>query len=253
MADEMVNPSIFEFIQSKIDEESLVREELRDIVNLLEKQGLNASFTEICSSYTITSSFHAYCRTYSPHVTFPQVISSAESAIRYEIDTIQRLSEAASKHPYYKFNGIWSRNIQDACFTILLYGWLGGYPDIHQGGSISGQLLTIEQVGQIMKVPVNLKDRDAFHLTIEEYLHALISLIDELARLARNSVTLGDYRRPLEISRFVKDLHAGFQILNLKNDTLRRRSDGIKYRVKEIEDVVYDLSLRDLVPKKSAV
>ena len=29
-------------------------------------------------------------------------------------------------------------------------------------------------------VRVNLKDRDEFHLTIEEYLHALISLIEEL-------------------------------------------------------------------------
>lgn len=98
-------------------------------------------------------------------------------------------------------------------------------------------------------MPVNLKDRDAFHLTIEEYLQALISLIEELvrisaledarfrayrykkARLAVNSVTLGDYHRPLQISQFVKDLHAGFQILNLKNDSLRRRSDSIKYNV----------------------
>jgi hypothetical protein len=29
-------------------------------------------------------------------------------------------------------------------------------------------------------VPVNLKDEDAFHLTIEEYLLALISLVEEL-------------------------------------------------------------------------
>ena len=98
-------------------------------------------------------------------------------------------------------------------------------------------------------MPVSLKEQDAFHLTIEEYLQSLISLIDELARLAVNSVTLGDYSRPLEISQFVKDLHAGFQILNLKNDSLRRRSDSIKYNVKKIEDVVYDLSLRNLVPK----
>ena len=33
-----------------------------------------------------------------------------------------------------------------------------------------------------MVVPVNLKDRDEFHLTIEEYLQALISLVDELVR-----------------------------------------------------------------------
>jgi predicted translin family RNA/ssDNA-binding protein len=99
---------------------------------------------------------------------------------------------------------------------------------------------------------VNLKDRDAFHITIEEYLQALISLIEELTRLAINSVTLGDYRRPLQISQFIKDLHAGFQILNLKNDSLRRRSDGIKYQVKKVEDVVYDLSLRDLIPKNGS-
>ena len=72
-----------------------------------------------------------------------------------------------------------------------------------------GKLLTIEQVGRVLNgvwfiemlsdqreigvcrlergglltlaiVPVNLKDRDAFHLTIEEYLQALISLVEEL-------------------------------------------------------------------------
>lgn len=99
-------------------------------------------------------------------------------------------------------------------------------------------------------MPVNLKEIDAFHLTIEEYLHALVSLIEELVRLAVNSVTLGDYQRPLQISRFVKDLHAGFQILNLKNDSLRRRSDSIKYNLKKVEDVVYDLSLRNLVHRE---
>lgn len=31
-----------------------------------------------------------------------------------------------------------------------------------------------------MIVPVNLKTEDKFHLTIEEYLHAVISLVEEL-------------------------------------------------------------------------
>ena len=94
--------------------------------------------------------------------------------------------------------------------------------------------------------------------------------------MAPNSVTLGENGRPLEISKFIKDIHAGFQLLNLKNDALRRRSDTIKYsvrryprrsvvqhqcdslsqnkiadqvQVKKVEDVVYDLSLRGLLPK----
>jgi Translin family len=194
---------------------------------------------------------------------------------------------------------MWTRDVQDVIFAILMCSWLGGL-SMKDEPAEAGKLLTIEEVGEILDsesdsscsnmrddrkmidltsfylqnrqsaakqdwdfhtlcshiadhvaVPVNLKDRDAFHITIEEYLQSLITLIEELARLAINSVTLGDYKRPLQISKFVKDLHAGFQILNLKNDSLRRRSDSIKYNVKKIEDVVYDLSLRNLIPTEA--
>ena len=56
----------------------------------------------------------------------------------------------------------------------------------------------------------------------------------------------------VQISGFIKDLHAGFQVLNLKNDILRKRVDSIKYAVKKVEDVVYDLSLRNLIPTQEA-
>src|SRR5579859_3204888 len=98
---------------------------------------------------------------------------------------------------------------------------------------------------------------------------------------------MGNYSRPLKISKFVKELSTAFSILNLKNDNLRKRFDSIKYDVKKIEEgmslflsfslslcrslslsvflpllpvygtmrmrvmvVVYDLSLRGLVPKE---
>ena len=99
-------------------------------------------------------------------------------------------------------------------------------------------------------VPVNLTDRDAFHLTIEEYLLAMTDMTEELSRLAMNAVTLGDVELTVRISAFIKDLFAGFQLLNLKNDMLRRRVDGVKYHVKKVEDVIYDLTLRNLIPKK---
>lgn len=34
--------------------------------------------------------------------------------------------------------------------------------------------------------------------------------------------------------------------LNLKNDNLRKKFDGIKYDLKKVEEVVYDLSIRGL-------
>ena len=63
-----------------------------------------------------------------------------------------------------------------------------------------------------------------------------------------NSVTNGNYDRPLQISKFVAEINAGFRVLNLKNDSLRKRFDALKYDVKKIEEVVYDLSIRGLKP-----
>ncbi|KAF2103980.1 putative Translin-1 [Rhizodiscina lignyota] len=228
----MVDAAIFEDLQARVDQDATFRDEIKEIVQVLEKQTRTAQ--------SILSKAHS-----TPTSQINDVITAGNAAIQAEADTVAKLSTTASQQPYYKWNNMWSRQMQDVIFSILLCGWLGANPT-----EPSGQLLTIERVASILNIPVNLKDRDAFHITIEEYLQALISLLDELARLARNSVTLGDYRRPLQISQFVKDVHAGFQILNLKNDSLRRRSDGIKYRVKEVEDVVYDLSLRNLIPKE---
>lgn len=95
-----------------------------------------------------------------------------------------------------------------------------------------------------------MKDRDTFHLTIEEYLLALMDSIEELSRLAMNAVTMGDADVTVRISAFVKDAYGGFQLLNLKNDIVRRKFDGMKYHVKKVEDVIYDLSLRNLLPKE---
>ena len=52
--------------------------------------------------------------------------------------------------------------------------------------------------------------------------------------------------RPIRISHFVSELNGGFRLLNLKNDSLRKRFDALKYDVKKIEKVVYYLSIRGL-------
>ncbi|POS86054.1 Translin, partial [Erysiphe pulchra] len=232
---ENIKTEIFDKLQSKIDADVIVREQIKEITQTLERQGR--------ITLSMLSRAHS-----TPEAQLQPIISAAENLIRDEIKTVGELANLASKSPYYKYNGIWSRDVQTVIFSIIFCGWLGGL-GMNGKPASQGKLLSIEECGEILNVPVNLQDRDAFHITIEEYLQSLITLIDELARLAINSVTLGDYRRPLQISQFVKDLHAGFQILNLKNDLLRRRSDSIKYSVKKIEDIVYDLSLRNLVPK----
>lgn len=61
-------------------------------------------------------------------------------------------------------------------------------------------------------------------------------------------MTAADYERPFRISSFLAELSDGFRLLNLKNDALRRRFDGLKYDVKKVEEVVYDITIRGLKP-----
>lgn len=42
-------------------------------------------------------------------------------------------------------------------------------------------------------------------------------------------MTAGQFDVPFKISKFVNELTAGFRLLNLKNDNLRKRFDAIKY------------------------
>jgi len=108
----------------------------------------------------------------------------------------------------------------------------------------NGKLITIERVAETLGIKEDWKDRLA--LPVEDYLQGVISLVNELSRLAVNAVTMGNFDEPIKISIFVKDIFAGFSVLNLKNDVLRRRFDSLKYDLKKIEEVVYDVSLRKL-------
>ena len=42
-----------------------------------------------------------------------------------------------------------------------------------------------------------------------------------------NQVTAGDYDCPRKVLKFLTDLHAAFRMLNLRNDFLRKKFDGM--------------------------
>ena len=86
--------------------------------------------------------------------------------------------------------------------------------------------------------------KSILHLYLHKYI--TLSYLPFQSRLAVNSVTAGDYGRPLRIAKFIAELDAGFRLLNLKNDSLRKRFDVLKYDLKKVEEVVYDLTIRGL-------
>lgn len=224
-----IDPTIFTSLQAKIDEESAIRDSLRTLTDALSRQS------------RVISSHLSRIHNVPAAALAAQVLDPVAPLLQQQAQTVQELAKTASQYPFYKYNGLWAREVQNVVGSVQLHEWLS-----------SGKLMGLDAVGEFLAVPVNVKpaDGDVFHVTIEDYLLALTGTVEELSRLAPNSVTLGDMRRPLELGRFIKDVHAGFQLLNLKNDVLRRRADGVKYSVKRCEDVVYDLSLRGLVPRE---
>jgi hypothetical protein len=44
----------------------------------------------------------------------PEVLKAGQEPMNNLIDTVSKLAQAASKMPYYKFNNMWSRQMQGA-------------------------------------------------------------------------------------------------------------------------------------------
>ena len=67
-----------------------------------------------------------------------------------------------------------------------------------------------------------------------------------MSRLSMNYVRYEKYDKVKGVSDFVNELYAGFQLLNLRNDGLRRKFDGIKYEINKLDQILYDISVRKL-------
>ncbi|THH12550.1 hypothetical protein EW146_g7586 [Bondarzewia mesenterica] len=147
--------------------------------------------------------------------------------------TTSALASIVPANQFWRWKDMWTNSLRAAVFSAVLIEYLS-----------NGSLLSLSGVSDQLGIREEWKDR--FILSVEDYLHGIITMVNELSRLAVNAVTLGDFEAPIRISLFVKDLFAGFSMLNLKNDILRRRYDSLKYDIKKIEEVVYDVSLRKL-------
>eukprot|EP00455_Lapot_gusevi_P017052 TRINITY_DN1898_c0_g1_i1.p1 TRINITY_DN1898_c0_g1~~TRINITY_DN1898_c0_g1_i1.p1 ORF type:complete len:245 (+),score=83.79 TRINITY_DN1898_c0_g1_i1:70-804(+) len=144
----------------------------------------------------------------------------------------QRVTESIANEPIEKYRYLWKSHTSNLVFAAAFRHWL----ETHT-------LITIEQCQQIIGGPDNID--------VEDYLLGVTNLPRELSRLCMNCVTAGNYELPIIISKFVSDLYSAFQMLNLRNDALRKRYDAIKYDVQRIDEVMYDISVRKLVSPAS--
>ncbi|XP_023946060.1 translin [Bicyclus anynana] len=217
---------LFSAFQKKIEEEQEVREVIRNLCKEVDK-----------FSREITAVLQVMHHS-------EEGISPACLKARRLLDKVNegyaKLKEVVPATDYYKYQEHWRFMTQKYCYLISLIIWLE-----------KGILASHETVAEVLGIST-LEQTTGFHLDLDDYLVGLLCLCSELARLAVNSVTRDDYEKPLRISKFVMDLNSGFRLLNIKNDHLRKRYDALRYDVRKIEEVVYDLSIRGLLPKPDA-
>ena len=78
----------------------------------------------------------------------------------------------------------------------------------------------------------------------ESYLMGLCDLTGELVRKAVNEVINKNFKKAVEIKNLVEEIYGEFLKFNLRNSELRRKSDQIKWNLKKLEDVVFELKIK---------
>ena len=78
----------------------------------------------------------------------------------------------------------------------------------------------------------------------ENYLMGLCDLTGELGRKAVNGVIRKNFKQAVEIKELVDEIYGEFLKLNLRNSELRKKSDQIKWNLKKLEDIVFELKLK---------
>ena len=81
----------------------------------------------------------------------------------------------------------------------------------------------------------------------ENYLLGICDLTGELGRRAVYSVVDEKYKEVEKIEKFVSEIYKEFLKFEFRNSELRKKSDSIKWNLKKIEEIMYDLKLREKI------
>ncbi len=86
--------------------------------------------------------------------------------------------------------------------------------------------------------------KSSLDVSAEDYLAGLCDLTGELVRKAVYDVIHKKFDEAERIKELVHDIYGEFLKLNLRNGELRKKSDAIKWNLKKLEEVMYDISMK---------
>ena len=92
-----------------------------------------------------------------------------------------------------------------------------------------------------------LMNLDEFEVSGDNYLLGLCDLTGELVRFAINSSIKEKFDVAVKVKEFVTELYFELSKFNFRNGELRRKYDSIKYDLKKLEDLVFELKMKNVI------
>jgi len=146
-------------------------------------------------------------------------MNSAKKQHKELFDLRDAFVNIAGKHPDLSFEGSYSEAMQEFVEAIALYS------------------LVVDK--KIVEKPE--------YVTVTDFLCGLCDLTGEISRFVVNHAI----ERKIDDVRFYKEvvekLYGELLKFNMRNGSLRQKYDSVKYNLKNIEKVLYELSLKDVV------
>ncbi|XP_022767324.1 translin [Durio zibethinus] len=214
----------FEKFRVELEDSGILRERIRAVVLEIESATrlMQASLLLVHQSKPI-----------------PEVLEKAKARINVLKDLYNKLAEVVRECPgqYYRYHGDWRSETQMIVSLLAFMHWLE-----------TGTLLMHTEAEE--KLGLNNSD---FGLDVEDYLIGICFMSNEMPRYVVNQVTAGDYDCPRKVLTFLTDLNAAFRMLNLRNDFLRKKFDSMKYDLRRVEEVYYDVKIRGLATSGDSV
>lgn len=144
------------------------------------------------------------------------------------------IEKACSDNLFYKYCDLWQSQRQTLSQVCVMVQFLD-----------TGCLATVADVHAMC-------GGVEFRLPLEDFLVGVCFATSDFVRFSMNRVIKQDFDMVKQCAVFSTHVFEAFRQLNLRNDFLRKRYDGMKYDVKRLEEMVYDLSIRRLISVDSS-
>ncbi len=136
-------------------------------------------------------------------------------------DNIKKAGKLIAKIPDLRGIGAYSNSLEEYSEAKCFYGYV-----------------------KDNKLPPLSELKSGFDVNSEEYLLGLCDFTGEMARLAVILATARKFKELQKIRDVVDEIFGFFSQLDMRNSELRKKSDSIKWNLKKIEEVLYDISMK---------